>query len=163
VRDAIVWLERRSFIRLERAPGRPAKVFLQREDGTDRRYVIPAKAPKDKSTGKLHESDWYVRLPASFWTNGWSASLSTAAISILLVMLVLARAGGEWFWISPAEARRRFALSEDTWTRGTAELRKVGLIEVGRQTVSEEFGWKRVRNRYALDLSALDQRAVPRI
>lgn len=163
VRDAIDWLVEHDFIHVERRPGRPATVFLKREDASGRQYVIPATAPKDAETGKLPEGDWFVGLPATFWVNGWPLVLSAAGLALLLVMLVLARqSGGGPFWISPAEARRRFGLSEDTWTKGTSELREYGLLHVGRLPVSEEFGWRRVRNMYTLNLEPL-QRQAPRV
>jgi hypothetical protein len=156
VRDAIDWLVAQRLLEIERQPGRPATVYLKREDGSDENYVIPARAQKDKETDKLSAEHWYVSLPPTFWTMGWATELSAAALAILLVMLVLDRAStGGPFWISPAEARRRFGLSEDTWTKGTAGLRNHGLLVVGRRPVSEEFGWRRVRNTYSLNLDPL--------
>jgi hypothetical protein len=160
VRDAIDWLEHHGFVSIQRQPGRPATITLLREDGSRRAYVVPAAAPKDQGTKKIGDEHWHVRLPAIFWVNGWMVALSGTAVAILLVMLVLERQSrGPRLWISPAEARRRFALSEDTWTKGTAELRKHGLLVVGRRPISEEFGWRRVRNTYSLDLDELQRRA----
>ena len=124
--------------------------------------MVPAAAPKDQETAKIAEEHWHVWLPPTFWTKGWATTLSAAGIAILLVMLVLERQRKPTqpsFWISPDQARRRFGLSEDTWTKGTAELRKLGLIDVGRKPVSEEFGWRRVRNTYALNRETLQSRA----
>jgi hypothetical protein len=42
--------------------------------------------------------------------------------------------------------------------KGTAELREHGLLAVSRKPVSEEFGWRRVRNMYALNLDPLQSR-----
>lgn len=162
VRDAIDWLAERKFIAVERQQGRPSTVYLLQEDGSESPYVVPAKGTKDPETKKLAEEHWYVTLPPTFWTMGWIRVLSPAAIALLLVMLVLAREATGRFWISPAQARQRFGLSEDTWTKGTAELREHGLLAVSRKPVSEEFGWKRVRNRYALNLEPLQSRPAGR-
>jgi hypothetical protein len=151
VRDAIDWLEREGFVRVGRSAGRPATVFLLREDGSGAAYTVPGKEHKDKS-GHFPEEHLYVNLPASFWTTGWAVTLPPTALAILLVMLVLTSGREEeQIWISPGEARRRFHLSEDTWTKGTRELRARGILIVARQPVSEEFGWRRVRNKYRLD------------
>lgn len=157
VRDAIAWLANEEFIRVQRQRGRPATLYLQREDGSGEQYSVPGSEPKDKKTGKFPDEHVYVHLPATFWTSGWAVALSSAGIAILLVMLVLVRGRSEEpFWISPGEARRRFHLSEDTWTKGIRELRELGLLVVGRKPVSEEFGWRRVRNLYTLDLAPLE-------
>lgn len=159
IRDGIDWLAAHEFIRVERQPGRPATLYLQREDGSGEPYTVLGATEKDKKTGKFPETDIYVSLPPTFWTSGWAAGLSGAGTAILLVMLVLTRAWqGEPFWISPGEARRKFHLSEDTWTKGVRELCDLGLLHVGRKPVSEEFGWRRVRNLYSLDLGPLQSR-----
>ncbi len=158
VRDAIDWLEKRRFIHVERNSGRPPRIFLLREDGSGEPYSIPGKAEHGKD-GKFPSEHLYKTLPPTFWTAGWGVVLSGAAIAILLALLQLDRSDGEAVWVSPAEARRRFGLSEDTWTKGSKELRARGLLTVGRKPVSEEFGWRRVRNTYQLahDVLASEQ------
>jgi hypothetical protein len=79
----------------------------------------------------------------------------------LLVMLVVTQGGEKKAqWISPSQARSRFGLSEDTWTRGIAELQRYGVLVVRKKPVSEDFGWRRVRNAYTLDLTRLGERPV---
>lgn len=117
---------------------------------------MPAKAPKDPSTGRLGWDNWYFKLPASLWTNGWMASLSGAGLALLLVLSDMG-ADGKQAWVSPSRARVSYELSEDTWTKGTKELQSAGLVHVGRRSVSaQEFGgWLRFRNTYQLDLRRL--------
>lgn len=165
IRDAIRALEQEELLRTERQPGRPIRLILRCEDGTRRPYTHPgaaARAAKEKNLAtkekaRLDPSHFYVQLPASFWTRGWAVALSGPAVAMLLVMLMLTESGKKnAVWISPEEARSRFRLSEDTWTRGTAELRRHGLLDVGKKPVSEDFGWRRVRNTYTVNAARLD-------
>lgn len=156
VRDAVVWLESQRFIAVARPAGFPPVITLLREDGSGAPYVPPVTAPKDPATGKLGRQDWSFRLPSSFWSNSWVLTLSTAGLALLLIMLDLNRRDVPSIWISPEESRRRYGLSEDTWTRGVAELAAHGIVTVGRQPVNQAFGWKRVRNNYSLNIARLD-------
>jgi hypothetical protein len=159
VADAVRWLEHEGFLDARRSPGRPPEVLLKKENGSGEPYVMPAKARKDPSTGRLGWDDWYFKLPASLWTNGWMASLSGAGIALLLVLSERG-ADGKQAWVSPSRARVNYQVSEDTWTKGTKELHSAGLVHVGRKSVTaQEFGgWLRFRNTYRLDLSRLGTR-----
>jgi hypothetical protein len=102
-------------------------------------------------------------LPVGFWTSGWAAVLSTPAIAMLLVLL--AERGPkdvrEFFWFSPKQAEQRYALSEDTRTRGVAELADAGIITIKREPVSEDMGWSRVRNTYRVNIYRLKNPPKP--
>lgn len=152
VRDAIQWLEREGFVRTDRQPGKPMALQLLLEDGLGKEYVDPAESAKKKKDSKegLQRSDLYVLLPASFWTEGWAATLSARALAMLLVLREVTFSG-EWKWVSPAQARHRYGLSEDTWSKGVAELRAHKIIEIRKRPVSEDdFEFRRVRNTYKL-------------
>jgi hypothetical protein len=149
VRDAVAWLETEQFIEVERKSGRPPTIFLRREDGSGAAYSVPGGEARDEN-GDFPGEHIYVSIPPSFWTEGWAVVLSGAAIAIMLALFALDRGELEPLWISPGEARRRFSLSEDTWTKGTSELRDWGLLFIGRKPVSEDFGWRRMRNTYTL-------------
>jgi hypothetical protein len=155
VREALAWLERERLINVVRAPGRPLKVKLLREDGSGAKYVAPTSARKDPATKKLRRADWSVGLPSTFWTEGWAITLSTPALAILLALVEMERDDGAAVWVSPEKSRERFGLSEDTWTRGVAELEAQGLVDVKRRPVDQTFRWTRVRNTYRLLLSRL--------
>jgi hypothetical protein len=159
IRDAIRALERARLVTAKRAPGRPIELVLRRDDGTDRPYIHPGKVARaTKQDGAFDPSELYVQIPPGFWTRGWAISLSAPGIAMLLVMLVLTNNAGERrVWIDPAQARRRFGLSEDSWARGVAELGLHGLLEIRKQPVGEDFGWRRVRNTYSLRVAGLDE------
>jgi hypothetical protein len=168
VNDAINWLRDHRFITVDRVPGQSPKITLLSELGTGRTYVVPGRAPKDPATGKATPENIYVQLPVTFWTKGWVAVLSTAATAMLLVLLLLERqalpvmmkrfAQGDELgvWVSPAEAIRRFDLSEDTRSRGFRELQRHGLVIVGRQRVHGDFERRRLRNVYTFFGFVLD-------
>jgi hypothetical protein len=152
VRAAVDALERANLVRTRRETGRPTEIVLLREDGTGQPYTHPGEAAAAaKEEGEADPSEFYVQLPPGFWTQGWALTLSTPALALLLVLLVITRNGErKRRWISPEQARDRFGLSQDTWSRGVAELVRLGLLEVHKRPVSEDFGWRRVRNTYTL-------------
>lgn len=152
VRDAIGWLEREGFLRTDRHPGRPMSLQLLMEDGSGEAYFDPAPAAKQKK-GRNEAwagRDLYVELPATFWTDGWVVRLTGRAIAMLLILREVAFSG-KWSWVSPAKARERYGISEDTWSKGVAELNAHKIIEIRKKTVGEEiFDFRRVRNTYRL-------------
>ena len=152
IRDAIQWLEAADFVRTDRQPGRPMALQLLLEDGSARAYIDPAGAAKKKKASKesLKSSDLFMSLPDSLWTDGWLVTLSGRALAMLLVLAEVTFSDSEeWKWVSPARARQRYGLSEDTWSRGIAELRARGIIEIRKRPVGEdEFEFQRVRNTY---------------
>jgi hypothetical protein len=156
VRDAVAWLEQQGLISVDRDPGRPLTVTLLREDSSRKPYISPLRAPKNAKTGKLARRHWSVLLPPVFWTNGWALALSTPAIALFLIMLDLDRTDGRSAWITPELAQSRYALSDDSWTRGVAELKAHGLLKVHRQPVDVSLGWRRTRNTYKLRLRRLN-------
>jgi hypothetical protein len=153
IRDAIAWLERNEFVRVERDPGRPPSVFLLNDDGSGGKYSVPA---SNKKKRKLAHRHWYVTLPATFWATGWGATLSAPALAVLLALLHWSHGGeGSDFWISPSQARKTYEVSADTWTRGVAELRHHRLVTVKRAPVGRDFSWRRLRNTYTVHLERL--------
>ena len=142
VKDAVDWLDREGFLKVERQAGRPSILFLLDDAGRRTDYAKP---------GTVKEV--YDRLPAVFWTNGWLAVLSASAIALLLVANDQ-RPG--WFWLSPDVARKLYGMSPDTWLRASRELESHGLISVRRSPVQRDgFGWRRVRKEYKLDMERL--------
>lgn len=139
------------------------RLVLQHERGDGASYSHPGEAAHAaKEKGSVDPGEFYVQLPPAFWTNGWGLVLSASGLAMLLVMLMLTKNGkGKGIWLSPAEARSRFGLSGDTWTAGVTELGRHGLLEVRKKPVSEDFGWRRVRNTYTLNLVVLDGQPQP--
>lgn len=152
IRDAISWLEDEGYVTSFREPGRPMVLQLRLEDGSGQAYIDPAgAASRKKKRGKtLTGSDLYIGLPANFWTDGWLVTLSGRAIAMLLAVAHLTfTERDEWAWISPSRARKLYGLSEDTWTRGIAELRAREIIRIRKKPVGEDdFDFRRVRNTY---------------
>lgn len=159
IRDAIKALERARLLTAVREPGRPIQIVLRRDDGSDQIYTHPGEAASAaKAQGGFDRSELYVQLPPSFWTNGWAVTMTAPGLAMLLVMLLLTRnATEQGIWINPSQARARFGLSPDTWSRGVAEMRHYNLLAIRKRPVSEDFGWRRVRNTYTLRLDRLDE------
>jgi DNA-binding transcriptional ArsR family regulator len=85
--------------------GRKADLTLLLEDGTGGPYTYPE--PKD--------DEYYLKLPHTFWDNGWYQKLDTPGLAMLLVLL--AEKDGarlpidqipKWYGISRATAQRGF-------------------------------------------------------
>jgi hypothetical protein len=154
IRDAIRWLEDQELINSEREPGRPMALQLRSDDGSGKPYTDPAGAARKKKTSKQTMSghDYFVQLPESFWTDGWIVSLSARAIAMLLVIAeVTFSPTREFEWVSPGRARQLYGISEDTWSKGIAELKARKIIVIRKQPVGEDdFDFRRVRNTYKL-------------
>jgi hypothetical protein len=146
--DAVTWLTRAGFVRVERKPGKPSILYLLDDAGTRKDYRPPHRLRRP-----------YVKVPSCFWTKGWHTVLSGTAVALLLVMLDQQsyKPAENSFWVSPSRAKELYALSPDTWTRGVAELRVHGLVDVVRIPVSLDFGWRRLRNTYRLNLRQLEE------
>ncbi|MHB1865451.1 MAG: hypothetical protein ACYCPS_04830 [Candidatus Saccharimonadales bacterium] len=167
VRESLAAFEDERLIALTAQPGHPKTVLLLREDGSGEPYDRPGKhfekaadgadvEPVDPGANAVHQ---FVRLGPEFWTRGWVQVLSAPAIAVLLAMLVVTTNGKrDNQWVSQRE-RRLYGLSDDTWTRGTAELVKRDILAVRRVPVSRDpFDWKRKRNTYTLILKRFERR-----
>lgn len=167
VREALSSFADAGLVRLTSTPGHPTNVALLREDASGETYDRPGghfkkgrdgdgDAPDEASKALVHH---FVRLGPEFWTQGWAQVLGAPATAVLLAMLVVTQNGERKNgWLSVSE-RRRYGLSGDTWTRGTAELVAFGLLAVRRSPVgSDPFSWKRMRNTYSLITERLRSR-----
>jgi hypothetical protein len=158
VREALKLFQKQKLLRVEAQPGRPSTLYLLQEDACGTPYTRPgAHTTAAKDRGEVNPTHLFIQLPASFWTEGWVLVLSAPALAMLLVLLVLTANGRKpKQWVSPSQ-RRQYGLSDDTWTRGIAELKAHGLVEVGKAPVSRDFEWKRVRNTYTLHAERLGE------
>jgi len=150
VADAIDWLDEHRFIRAERRPGYPPRLYLLSEDGSGQDYAHPRQ-----------RNEYYLKLSTRFWTRGWHAVLSGAAVTILLISLdQVYRPKGrnkESFWLSPRRARELYGISPDTWLKGRTELARHDLLHTGRYIISDDpFAVIRIRNVYYPHLEHLD-------
>lgn len=140
ISDAQAWLEEHRFIDVRRT-GRLNLVTVLDENGRGDPWVAPgAAAKKEKETSDLgvllHR---YIQIPQTFWTRGHIAVLSGAAVAMFLALLCENGGLGEDvpLWFSPRDAEGRFALSEDTRSKGLRELGNAGLVTTRRRPVNE--------------------------
>jgi hypothetical protein len=145
VSDALNWLAKEQFIQLTRRVGKPPDVVLLDPTGSGAQYERPRKR--------------WVAVPLGLWKQQWITALSGKATALLLVLLDL-QGGAK----SPAEApslatgqRSRYGLSEDTWTRATAELVAHELLTVHRVPQGRDHDWRRLRNTFWLDKDAVER------
>ncbi|WP_433121950.1 hypothetical protein [Micromonospora sp. CA-246542] len=169
VADAVRWLEKNNFIEVTNRAGAPNVIRLLSDTGDGKPYETPGSAynrlkQKKPEAAQIHR---YVQFPPTLWTSGWMAVLSPAALAMLIILRVQVGAKDpdtEEVWIAPDYATKTFLLSEETRTRGIRELQYAGLISVRRRQLvaTDSFDFRRFRNVYQLNLSALDQPAVVR-
>lgn len=134
--DAITWLADHKLIATERRQGTPGSVRLLSQDLSGSAYRRPT--PGDR----------YVQLPLGMWEQGWILRMSGTALTLLIVLLDLQGGRTQPQWISPAQARRRYDLSPDTWTKGLKELTALDLVTVSRRAQGDVFDYQRMRNTY---------------
>jgi hypothetical protein len=136
VGDAITWLAEHKFLETERRQGAPGAVRLLHSDLSGHPYARPT------------ERERYITLPLGLWEQGWIARLSGTALALMIVLLDMQSARTEPQWISPAQARRRYDLSPDTWSKALKELTAFELVTILRRPQGGEFNYQRMRNAY---------------
>jgi hypothetical protein len=136
ISDAIGWLAERKFLVTERRQGTPGSIRLLNQDLSGSPYIRPI------------DSGRYVQLPLGLWDQGWIVRLSGTALAMLIVLLDLQGGRAQPQWISPSQARHRYDLSPDTWTKGLKELQALNLVAVSRRAQGDVFDYKRMRNAY---------------
>lgn len=163
VRQAITALAAENLIRVIGQPGQPNKIFLLDEGGNDSSYVLPGEAyNKSKGSGQ----EWrhrYIQIPDTLWTNGWLATLSGAALAMLLVLfgeLGQKDASKTDIWFSPSQAKKIYGLSEDTRSKGLRELRGAGIITARKRSASKDvLDFRRLRNMYRIEFDRFGEMA----
>ena len=140
VRDAMTWLAKQQFIRVDKTPGKEPECVLLSPLGTGGDYERPSPAAR------------YIRVPATMWQNGWIVTLSGTALAMWLILAEMQ--GGredQDVWVQPDEARERYGLSEDTFTSGISEIERHGLVKVTKQPQgADDWHYNRLRNAYRL-------------
>ncbi|MFE3126316.1 hypothetical protein ACFXHD_23170 [Streptomyces hydrogenans] len=139
ISEAHTWLEENGFIEITKGP-RLNLVTVLDETGRGEPWIAPgAAAKKEKESNILGALvNRYIQIPRAFWTNGHISVLSGAGVAMYLALLS-EKGGldGEDLWFSPKEAVSRFALSEDTRSKGLRELADAGLISTKRRPVNQ--------------------------
>lgn len=155
VQEALRWLAREGFVALDRRPGDVTHVHLLDDAGSGEPYrpAGPLVKPAPRRSRSEREQHFYVQLDARFWTEGWVADLSGAAIAMLLACLYEQRGRGGEIWVSPRMGRERYDLSDETRNKGLRELTDQGILSLARRPVpaaslfDERF---RARNIYLM-------------
>ena len=137
LRYNLEWLAAHKFIEVTRRGGYGPAIRLLHIDGTGRPYELP--------------STPYCQLPATAFTNGWLAHLSSTAMSVALMIDNHRR--GHDLHIALEERTAaiygydmdRYALSPDSWRKGVQELKKDGLLTYELKQTPED---SQTRNRY---------------
>lgn len=149
VNDAIDWLAEHKFIVSERRKGTPGAVRLLNQNGSGGPFTRPSGATR------------YVQLPLAIWRQGWIVGLSGTALALLIILLDLQSGRPDRQWVSPREAKLRYDLSADTWTKGTHELERVGLLSIFKQSQGDVFDYRRTRNAYWVNEDQLQRPIRP--
>ncbi len=142
ISDNLRWLAEHRFIELTKRPGAPSAIQLLNPLGTGKKLQDP------RPDGR------YLTMPLNFWSNGWLIDLSPTAIAVLFALRErLGKSPTPLYLVR--DRRESYTLSHDTWTRGTAELKDHGLLEVSRVPQGSDYDYHRLRNTYWLDLDRM--------
>ena len=141
------WLEQLQLIRSER-DGSLRRIYLLDDGGTGKPYAHGG------GPGRFD----YLKLPHSYWLDGWSSQLDLAGTAVLLIALSLPNTfilpqehGGRWYGISRDTIRRGVRELVDTEllsvhvTHKRAPLSPTGVTEQRRYTLREPFAHIKVR------------------
>jgi hypothetical protein len=147
VTDAFQWLHDHGYLQVQRKQGRPPTFTLLSLRGTSKPYS------RARTPGR------FLTVPMSLWSHYWIMILTGAELAILLILI-----DGQRGATTPAGAfvltgseKARYALSDDTWTRGTKGLLAHGLITVKSAPHAGVDGWDftRTRNSYYVQVDHL--------
>ncbi len=164
VNAAIRTLSQASYLRAERKPGLPSRLYLMNETGNGADYVKPSDywAPGVERSEDRNDRFRYTSVPSEFWVNGWISVLSGSAVAMYLALLQQSNLRGKkatrnGFWFSPSVAARRYGLTDITRSKGLRELEKHGLIDITPGVTGRTLSHLRVRNTYSVDIDRLSQ------
>lgn len=160
VSAALRKLQDARLVQLDPDPGYPPTITLLSESGDGSPYE-PASTRHFRSNrgGKTPSADsLYFKIPAAMWVEGYIQAFSGPALIMYLVLACeQAYLRGQWF--STEQFPERYLISAQTRAKGTAELKRAGLLQVTAKTLDEtgrtvSFGRPRRRNIYRLIGSA---------
>jgi hypothetical protein len=135
----IKWLNQNTFIHLEPRRGNTPRIQLL-----------------DPTTGQLftRPTTSFISIPLDIWRYGWILELSATGLALLIVLLDLCGNATSPRYVT-RHRRESYVLSSDTWTRATKELKRHGLITVGRTPQGDEYDPERLRNTFWIEKEAL--------
>lgn len=135
--DAKKWLESNKLITSAPLPdGKPGLLILH-PDGSGDQWE--GNGPR------------WVGLPLGLWGNNWILRLSGRAIAVLMALIELNGGSdhpdGE---LMSGHRKRQYGLSDDTWTRATKELERLGLLRTTNVYWGDDDYELRKRKRYLI-------------
>ena len=145
------WLAANRFIELTKRPGLTPSIQL-----LDPLWSGKPLPPWDQQADGRSPPQPLRDLPHRFWSHGWLLHLSPVAIAVMFALRehLGGKPNGARYMLR--DRRDSYELSHDTWTRGTRELKEVGLLTVKRVPQGDEYIYTRLRNAYQLDISPLN-------
>jgi len=166
VNAAIRRLTEDKFLRVERQPGLPSRVFLMNETGNGDEYTKPSDywGPGGVVGDLPRERYQYTSVPSDLWLNGWISGMSGPALAMYLAVLQQSNLkngepGRTGFYFAPNVAARRYGLTDVTRGKGLHELQDLGLIDIERKVIGRQaLGNIRARNTYTVDMGRLRQK-----
>lgn len=147
VYEAFQRLENQKLIKVKRQPGAVSTVMLLDEGGKGVAYKAPRQARR--------AADAWIKVPSGLWQKEEFYDLKTPGLAMLLAILADTSPKTGYAWWSPAHFERRIGLSQSTRSRGVAELRDAGLLEIRRKRLEPgegNFSNDKFRNTYRLTL-----------
>ncbi|MET8152577.1 hypothetical protein ACIBSW_27575 [Actinoplanes sp. NPDC049668] len=144
ISDALSSLESANLVQLERRPGMPPTITV-------------LEAPVQEVS--LRTKNWWVNIPIGFWSYEWIYHLSAGAVALIIITRDM-RSNldpSQPPWLSGRD-RKRYGISDDTWTRARKELEELGLLSITRVPQSRDLDYRRLRNTYWLDIEQLDEK-----
>ncbi len=143
ISDALHWLDKHDFIQLTSRRGSPPTVRLRSMLGDGMQF--------DRGRGV------YIGVPVGLWKHHWITRLSGTGLALLLVLLDLQGGRKPSHPPSlPGPLRRRYGLSDDTWTKASRELKELGLLQTKKQPHGRDFDFRRMRNTYWINKAMLN-------
>lgn len=141
VRAALKKLSQAQLIRIESNPGAVSRIFLCREDGGNRAYVIPSSAFAASRIASQRDVHRYFKVPTKLWTEGHIQVLSgPALVMLLIIMSAQQTSGGNPVWFSVKVFKDRFGIAPATRAAGAKELVQRGLMLETSQTIGGRSG-----------------------
>lgn len=170
INEAQRWLEKHQFITVRARPGHANEITVLEESGNGAIYTPPGHAANRLRYTDQVIDHLYAQIPRELWTQGYLPMLSGPGLAFFLILLdqhafkAPGMPGLVPLWFSPKVLEERYALSDDTRTKGMNDLRSLGLVTVSRQPINPgDFDLERIRNAYTLHLDALESPARRRI
>lgn len=145
VSTAFAWLHKNRYLNVDRQRGRPPRFTLLNTalDGSEyKRPVVE-----------------YVTVPLGLWKQHWISALSGVELAVLLSILDGPgddKPGGVPRFLTE-DQKKRYGLSEDSWTRATRQLERLGLIELRREVTRGPMQHNRMRNVYRFPEGGFDK------